>query len=225
MRPERPLVLDPALSQSLGSLRPGAGTSTKDLESALADISAATAAGQPMDSLLSGIHRDMSAARTTTPLPPELKTLVAVRTTAARALDPLATWTRALRPRASRGPFVNDLGETFWIDTFHLPTLASLVVENLSGQRGLVARLPIRGQLGAGNRLRLNAGTVWLPARLFASGRAANDFVAMRITGGTANITGDTLTDAGTVDSEGRVVARAAPQSRPHGRTRSRRRR
>ena len=203
MRPERPLVLDPALVQSLGSLRPGTGASTKDLESALADIGAATVAGQPIDSLLSGTHRDMSAARTTTPLPPELKTLVAVRTTAARALDPLATWTRALRPRASRGPFVNDLGETFWIDTFHLPTLASLVVENLSGQRGLVARLPVRGQLGNHARLRLAAGTVWLPARLFASGRGANDFVAMRITGGTANVAGDTRVDAGTLVLKG----------------------
>jgi hypothetical protein len=203
MRPERPLVLDPALMQSLGSLRPGAGASTKDLESALADISAATAAGQPIDSLLSGIHRDMSAARTTTPLPLELKTLVAVRTTAARALDPLATWTRALRPRASRGPFVNGLGETFWIDTFHLPTLASLVVEHLSGQRSLVARLPVRGQLGAGNRLRLNAGTVWLPARMFASGRGANDFVAIRITGGTANVAGETRVDGGAVVLKG----------------------
>ncbi len=111
MRPERPLVLDPALSQSLGSLRPGAGTSTKDLESALADIGAATAAGQPMDSLLSGIHRDMSAARTTTPLPPELKTLVAVRTHggaragSARHLDPRAAaarLARAVRQRPRR---------------------------------------------------------------------------------------------------------------------------
>src|SRR5215467_7231090 len=50
--------------------------------------------------------------------------IVRVRTSPVADADPLApAWARGMQPTASRGPFLNELGERLWIDTFILPQL------------------------------------------------------------------------------------------------------
>jgi hypothetical protein len=184
---------------SLGMLRPGPGTSDKELASALRDVSATTDDGQPIASLLAGPHRYFAGLPTAPPFPAGLRSFVSVRSSPMRALDPLAGWTTVMRPRTTRGPFLNDLGETFWIDTFLVPSLVNLIAENALGQRFLIARLPTRGPLTAGARLRLGRGTVWLPARILVRGRAADEFVGVRITGGSVALAGPAMTDGDAV--------------------------
>src|SRR5512143_1580415 len=77
------------------------------------------------------------------------RTLVTVRSAPLADADPLALpWTRAMRPSASRGPFVNDLGERFWIDTFLLPQLVTIVAQSgPSATPRMLARLPLGRRL------------------------------------------------------------------------------
>jgi len=188
MRRGSPSTADAFLS--LGALRPGERTSDSDLASAMREVSAATEAGQPAMSLFAGIHRDLAGGETVSRFPVGLRRIVSVRSSPSRAIDPLASWTRVMRPATTRGPFVNELGEQFWIDTFVLPKLSAIMAENQFGQRTLVARLPMVGPHVAGARQRLGAGTVWLPARVRARGRAADEFVGIRITGGDLRVSG-----------------------------------
>ncbi|MCA1581629.1 MAG: hypothetical protein LC796_09625 [Acidobacteria bacterium] len=122
------------------------------------------------------------------------RTLAAIRSAPFAEADPLASpWTRAMRPSASRGPFVNDLGERFWIDTFLLPQLVTVVAPSgPSGAPRILARLPLGRRLTSTRRRRLSAGSVWLPAQTLVPGRPSNEFVGLRIRGGSVQLDGVT---------------------------------
>jgi hypothetical protein len=191
------------------TLRPGAGASEHDLAEALRDVATAVDTGQTPGSILTGVHREMAPRVGVTASVLEAdaapRALVTVRSSPIPLVDPLtADWARAMRPSARRGPFVNELGETFWIDTFILPRLVTIVAQGaLPGQSTLVARVPVRGRAILGAALRLGPGSVWLPARALARDRPANEFVGVRIKGGTARITGPTATAASTMTVSG----------------------
>lgn len=190
-------TLDPLVS--LGQLQPGKGASDKDLASALHDINAATAAGQPTASLFTGSQRDLAASGASARFPAGLRSVVSIRSSPAREIDPTANWMRVLRPRTTRGPFLNGLGEEIWIDTFVLPGLTAVMAQNLFGQRTLLARVPVRGLAAPGSRIRLGPGTVWMPARTLTSGRTAEEMVGVSIRGGTLIVTGPATTETGAV--------------------------
>jgi hypothetical protein len=154
---------------AIGLLRPGAGTSQADLDEALVDLRTALDGGQASVSMLSAAHRDFSPARIDAlarrtdardseamPLArragpataqPRTNVLVNLRTAQSPAADPLApAWTRGLRPSATRGPFVNGLGERFWIDSYALPQLLTIVAEaRLLGSPRVIALVPLGG--------------------------------------------------------------------------------
>ena len=217
-----PLALNPL--ETLGPLRAARGASERDLTAALTDVRAALDAGQARRSMLAGAHRDLAAGRAlhremdgrlllelerADPIAPDPapgqapSSLVAVRSSPIVHLDPLAPeWARTMRPHASRGPFVNDLGERFWIDTFLLPRLVSIVVHTgVLGRPRLLAKVTVRGD--AGPRVALGAGSLWLSARELVGTRPAGEFVGFRISGGTMELDGlvsataDTLTLSG----------------------------
>ena len=210
----------------LSALRPGPGSTDRELEDALADVRSALSAGQTVGSLFRGAHRDLAlgsaqkrdvAAGRLLGLDEagvpfvagsrdEAATqIVAVRTSPVAELDPLAPeWTRALKTRSTRGPFVNAFGENVWIDTFLLPRLVNLQVRTAFGRQRLIARMPIRGALTAGSRLKLTAGSLWLPARELVPGRTPEEFVGLRIGGGTVEITGTPSASGDTISVAGR---------------------
>src|SRR2546426_652194 len=129
----------------LGMLRPGVGATQRHLDDALGDVRRALDAGQAASSLAApGL---LGTAATRTPIAPVVDVggplarraalteivpalrergaaaarIVNVRTSALAEADPLAPpWVRGMRPTTSRGPFLSELGERFWIDTFLL---------------------------------------------------------------------------------------------------------
>ncbi len=122
------------------------------------------------------------------------RTVVRIRTLPLVDVDPLApAWSRAMRPSASHGPFVNELGERFWIDTFLLPRLVTVFAQAgpLNVAR-VIARLPLSRRLTATVRRRLGGGSVWLPAQILVPGRPPDEFVGVGIRGGTVELDGIT---------------------------------
>lgn len=153
-----------ALSEWLGALRAGPGSTVHELQQARRDVQLAAEA---------------APAR-----------VVSVRRAPLSGLDPLApAWTQVMRPSARRGPFVNDAGEAFWLDTFELPQLVSVYAAVAPGAPPqLLARLPLSHRIALGARRRVGSGTLWLASRLLVPGRPADEFVGLRIRGGTARL-------------------------------------
>ena len=211
--------IDPALA--LGSLRATKGATQGDLEAALRDVRASASGGQSLASILSGAQRDVLLTRTTMGLPltadamrrlppgvarfgaaaapiqplpagATSRRLVRIRTLPIAEADPFAPeWSRSLKPSASRGPFVNDAGERFWIDTFLLPELVDVVAKTgIPGAPRLLARLPLQLVIAPAPHLALAAGSVWLPANVLVGGRPPSEFVGTRITGGSVELEG-----------------------------------
>jgi hypothetical protein len=224
--------LDPMLAFT--ALRAIGTATQSDLDAALEDIRASVSGGQSWPSILSGAPRDvllssrtasvphaLEAMRRAVPVLPRLgavpvaieplaagargRKLVSIRALPVAAADPLAlTWSRALKPSASRGPFVNEAGQRFWVDTFLLPELVDIVATTgIAGATRLIARLPLRDRVAPGPQRELAAGTVWLPAAVFAKIRPPNEFVGARVTGGSlelqgiASLSGSVITLAG----------------------------
>lgn len=126
--------------------------------------------------------------------------IVSVRAAPLPEADPLApAWARTMRPSVSRGPFVNELGERLWIDTFLLPRLVTVVAQAgpFSVPR-ILARLPLSPRITPPRR-RLAAGSAWLAANVLVRGRPANEFVGMRIAGGSVELEGVTAATSSTI--------------------------
>src|SRR5262249_7127888 len=167
--------------------------------------------GQSWTSILSGAHHDVllssrtasvphavEAMRQAVPVVPRLgavpvpieplpagatsRTLVSIRTLPVAAADPLApAWSRALKPSASRGPFVNDAGQRFWIDTFLLPELVDIVATTgIAGATRLIARLPLRRGRRPVRRRQLAAGSALVSAHRLGQNPAPPAFVRGR---------------------------------------------
>jgi hypothetical protein len=85
-----------------------------------------------------------------------------------------------MRPSASRGPFLDEHGERFWIDTFLLPQLITIVAQAspFSASR-ILARVPLSRRVTPGPRRRLAAGSAWLSANVLVHGRPENEFVGV----------------------------------------------
>jgi hypothetical protein len=203
------LKLDPLLA--LGVLRADHGATRRELDDALRDVRSALEGGQKAPSLLNDAHRDLSLFETTVSrlpfvatsiTPPEVpfdsavsaRTVVNIRTSPLLDADPLApAWSRGMRPSASRGPFVNELGERFWIDTFLLPALVTVFAQTGPFHiPRMIARLPLGRGIAAAARRRLGSGTVWLPAQVLVHRRPTNEFVGVRIRGGLLQLDGIT---------------------------------
>ncbi|HET9226821.1 MAG TPA: hypothetical protein VFR31_09150 [Thermoanaerobaculia bacterium] len=165
--------------QALGRLRSGTDAARRDLEAALRDAVSALDQGQIPGSLLSPDVPPIQAGSA----PPSL---VSLRSSPLSFLDPLApAWTRGMRPSATRGPFFNEFGERFWIDTFLLPRLVTFK----SGS-ALLGLFPVLGGLTPARQMRLGEGSVWLAVRLLVPGRPLNELIGLRISGGTARFEG-----------------------------------
>ena len=219
------------IPRELASLRPAAGAQQRDLDEALRDVREALAGGQelpPLDTAVAGsiaaraprvaqMAQSAFSGSEVSPIPARLAagaataiaptSLVNVRLAPVREVDPLApAWTRGIRPSASRGPFQSELGEWFWIDTYTLPRLLTVMEATSRGSR-VLARLPIRGLAPIEDRA-LAAGSGWLAASLLVPGRPASEFVGVRIAGGHMRLAGITSTADGsvTVGGEWRLV-------------------
>ena len=215
--PDHPPI-DPLLA--LSALRTSGTATQSDLDAALHDIRSTVSGGQSWSSILSGVHHDvLLASRTASvphvaeslrpapsvaprfgmpapiePLPSGIagRTLVSVRALPVAAADPLARdWSRAQTPNATRGPFVNDAGQRFWIDTFVLPELVDIVATTgVAGAARLLARLPLRRGRAPVRRRQLAAGSVWLSANVLVKNRPPSEFVGARVTGGSLELQG-----------------------------------
>jgi hypothetical protein len=165
------------------------------------------AAGQLTAAVFTGSPRHAaSMERLATPIEPGRApdSLVRIRVSPLREADPLAAdWTRAMRPAASRGPFVSESGECFWIDTFLLPQLVTIMANSAFGKPQIVARLPVRGGATSSSTLRLARGSAWLPSSMLVAGRPTNEFVGVRIVEGTLTITGTTSAANSTITIDG----------------------
>jgi hypothetical protein len=199
------------------ALRIGKGVSQSDLDAAIRDVRASVEGGQLPASLPDGGHDDLMLARIASSVPQVAEamlqsvragtappiahplaanattgSLVNIRTSPIAEADPLApTWTRSMKPSATRGPFTNARGERVWIDTFLLPQLVDVVatVGPTSATR-LLVRLRLRGRIVAAARRRIAAGSVWLPANILVKNRPADEFVGIRVRGGVLELTG-----------------------------------
>lgn len=203
---------------ALLGLRADRHSTKHDLDRALSDLHASIAGGQPVASAIGGAHAtalgvqtvvqalaaagrsdvaarlgvvsaaatDALAANATTRL------LVNVRTTPIAAADPLApAWRRAMQPGASRGPFVDANGMRFWIDTFPLPQLVTIVAPiGIAPTPRVIARVALKPFVGPGGHRSIAAGSVWIASSALVKGRPDNEFVGMRVRGGSLNVAG-----------------------------------
>ncbi len=208
------LVMDvstPGVLGALGNLRIAQDVPAQDLNRALNDVRAALEEGQNARSILTSAYFDVPAdesfslkpfvgSRTPEasagdqPQKPARTTLVNIRSFALPIADPLRPdWTRAMRVNASRGPFLNELGQELWIDTFKLPKLVTVLAQaGPTAMARTLIRLPLAGSLSQSHRARLGRGSVWLGTRIFADGRPAHEFVGLRISGGSVRFEGVT---------------------------------
>ncbi len=203
---------------ALLGLRADSDTSKHELDRALSDLHASVAAGQSVASAIGGPQATalgtQSVAQTLAAtgrtdlaarlgvlahgadevLAPNATTrmLVNVRTTPIAAADPLApAWRRAMQPGASRGPFVNAAGVRFWIDTFPLPQLVTIVARiGIAPTPRVIARVALRRSVRPGGRRSIAAGSVWIASNALVKGRPDNEFVGVRVRGGTLDLTG-----------------------------------
>lgn len=190
------------------SLRPGPNVAASELHDALRDLTNALRSGQTVASALEGspLHDAWAAALAQPDFLTDSKRehVVRLRHAALGDLDPVAgDWSRAMRPSHKRGPFLTEVGEQFWIDTFLLPRFINIVVQRSFGQARLLARIAILGTPVAGSRLRLGRGTMWLASNALAAGRPQNEFVGMRIAHGTALLAGPTQINNDTITLNG----------------------
>jgi len=244
--PDHP-PMDPLLA--LSALRTSGNATQSDLDAALHDIRTTVSSGQSWSSILSGAHHDvLLASRTASvphvaeslrpaasvvprfgmpvpiePLPAGVagRRLVSVRTLPVAAADPLARdWSRAQTPNATRGPFVNDAGQRFWIDTFVLPELVDIVATTgIAGAARLLARLPLRRGRPPVRRRQLAAGSVWLSANVLVKNRPPSEFVGVRVTGGSLELQGVSSVSGSVVTLGGawrmKIVLKLAAPSTP----------
>lgn len=174
--------------QVIGRLRSGPETARRDLEAALRDVRSALDQGQAPGSLLTPEVVPIEAGATPS-------SLVSIRSAPLSILDPLApAWTRGMRPAATRGPFLDEHGDLFWIDTFLLPRRVAVKAGS-----ALLGLFPIRGGLTPARQMRLGSGSVWISARLLVPGRPADELVGLRISGGTLRFEGTVTEGASSV--------------------------
>jgi hypothetical protein len=223
MSSDRAFPLD--LAQVIRTLRTAPGVAEEELAAALRDVQQALAGGQIPESVVTPATDPAAppahAARGATAGP--LPHAVVLRTSPVPDLDPHApAWVRAMRPAARRGPFLGELGQPFWIDTFPVPRLVTVLAQ--TGPMGtpvVIARVPVRGRSLTGSSLRLGPGSAWLATRALVPGRPANEFAGVRIKGGTLRLagtqstTGDSVTVGGAWELELRLSIDAPPNPEP----------
>ena len=227
----------------LGALRPGVGATQRHLDDALGDVRQALDAGQAASSLATPGLLGTAATRApfapmvdaegplarrdalTEPVPAlrargaAAARLVSVRTSPLAEADPLApAWVRGMRPTTTRGPFLSELGERLWIDTFLLTPRVTVMAQSGLFAPRMLAQLPLSRRPAPAGRRRLTAGSVWLPANVLVRGRPVNEFVGVNISGGSVELDGITASTAPTITLGGAwrfklVLRLAAPPS------------
>lgn len=101
----------------------------------------------------------------------------------------MADWAAGRARDATHGPFVDDLGREWWVDTYvdDLPFIT--FAREAHGAPLLL--IPDESAFRSEERVELAAGTVWIAAGLFSS-KAPAGFVGFRINGGTLSLDGPT---------------------------------
>jgi len=191
----------------------------KDLAShqaALQKLEAAIAAGQPIATLLdlrspitAALFSDPLvaheiAAAATAPAAPvvPLEKILRIRTSPLLSGDPM---TAAAKPDTTVGPFLSASGLPIWIDTFLAQHPTSIFVRESPAvftPPQLVALLPIAHSQML-RRPALTAGSAWFPSRLFVHGRPENEFVGVRIKGGSFELAGTEQAAANSITLSG----------------------
>ena len=185
-----------------------------ELEDAVGDLERALISGQELQSALPVFHREMLRVRaeeqlgasrdflgiaveSAKPVPITEQRAAAPMVTLrnapfAAAIDPLAPeWARNAAPSITRGPFVTNAGERFWIDTFTRVSRWTLVIARAFGAPRPLIYFPTRAAATIrGRTITLTAGSVWFPAAFFVTGRSPDEFVGVRIAGGTLLLDG-----------------------------------
>lgn len=200
----------------LSSLGPSGERDRRDLDEALLDIQAALDAGQTLSSILSGtppgVFGDLQP-----PFEPEQRlaldlsgsvlpfrdagsehsdrqsrVLVSARASPLTGANPLApAWTQGLGARFSRGPFLTPSGVPIWVDTFVLPASVSIVTQaEPQGAPRFLARLPLGRRPEASRSLSLAPGSLWLAARALVPDRPPNEFIGLKVRGGSIQLVG-----------------------------------
>lgn len=198
----------------LEGIQTGPRATEGELQQALADVLAALDAGQSAKSMARPAPgRMLRRADTDAPTP----VVVRVRTSPTELVDPFTDESgTGMRPAVVHGPFRNEGGDWVWIDTFLTSRVTRVYVHRVIGGPILLALLPI--DLESPDRLA--AGSLWLKAAALVPGRQPDEFVGMRITGGTVELEG-VLSSAGssvTVDRRWRLRVEPdleVPQSGP----------
>ena len=133
--------------------------------------------------------------------------LAAVRTMPVSiAAGPLTPeWARGQAPSRTHGPFLNQRDEPVWIDIFRPVKLVHLLwSRNPLLPPRLMALLPMRSTAApARGGIRLAAGSAWLPTALLAPGRPANEFIGVKIKGGTLTLSGPSQSQAQSITVSG----------------------
>lgn len=148
------------------------------LPSAVRDVVGKTALTRPLtaspaaeqSTSLSAVIRTMPIAIAASPLTPD--------------------WARGQSPSRSHGPFLNERNEQIWIDIFQPVKLVSLMWQ-MSPWLPLrqLALLPMRTIAGPQRgAIKLAAGSAWLPSGLLVPGRPANEYVGVKIKGGSLSL-------------------------------------
>ena len=197
--------LDKALADIVRALRGGQASETllpsarRPMVSAFRATRAQGHVISPAILLPDAIRRMPSAAQPAAPAPEAgsvqpSSTLASIRSLPVDVpIGPLAPeWARGQAPTRSHGPFVNELGEQIWIDIFepvHRIGLYSQPSPLMPAR--LMALLPLQGAgLPPDRILRLAAGSVWLPTALLAGARPGDEFIGLKIKGGTLRLSG-----------------------------------
>jgi hypothetical protein len=211
---QEPETLSASLVTALEMLRPGEGSTQAELDRAMRDIRTAVDAGQAMDHFQRVLCIDSQSlvSRPTTldvlrqsikgpfiprpaqPMPAPAargRTVVSIRSVPAAGTDPFApSWSQGMRPTNSSGPFLDQAGQRFWIDSFVLQPGLAIEVIGASGVSRILVQLPWESALVGGSSRSLRNGSVWISAQSLASDRLADEFIGLRIQSGTVRITG-----------------------------------
>lgn len=136
--------------------------------------------------------RDLDRARAAVAgaLAGDPKGLVArIRVGRAGLVDP-ADDLAGLRPSASFGPFVGADGRPEWVDLFLPPPAVSVFIARPFGVPVLLARLPLTRRLLRNDRRQVGAGSAWVAAAAVVPGRPVDEYVGLRVRGGTLDVSG-----------------------------------